>query len=150
MLYYAYILTIAMVLFIYAGYEGYAVAKGKMSKDERIHKIARHRIVNYSAYVLFMIALVIYFGFESKAISSGEKEAVLKSGFLIPHVISITLSIILLSITLALGFIKRKVLFKNGVKKAGIVHIVLGSLGIFFYVIAVLSGLAMSIKAGIL
>ncbi|GBE55192.1 MAG TPA: hypothetical protein ENH28_03010 [Euryarchaeota archaeon] len=147
MLYHAYILTIAMVLFIYAGYEGYAVARGKMSKEK-----SRHRIATYSAYALFLIALFIYFGFESKTISSipGAKEAVKNSGFLIPHVISITLSTLLLSIAIVLGFIKRKVLFENGIKKTEIVHIVLGSLGIFFYIIAVLSGLAMYMKAGLL
>jgi len=147
MLYHAYILTIAMLLFLFASIEGYAVAKGKKSKDE-----SRHRLATYPAYALFLIALFVYYGYESQVISStpGAKDAFRSSGFLLPHVISIALSTVLLSITLVLGYIKRKVLFEEGIKKTEIAHMALGSFGIFFYVIAVFSGLTMYLKAGLL
>ncbi len=147
MLYHPYVLAMGMVLFLAGAIEGYAVVKNRKRLEEN-----RHGILMYSAYALFVVAMIIYYGAERQILEGipGAKEAFRSSGYLLPHVISITLASVLLTVGVVFGFARRNVLFKQGIKRWEILHMGIGNLGLLFYVIAVLSGLGMYISAGLL
>lgn len=146
MLYHPYILAVGMILFLAGAAEGYR--KAKLPGGER----SRHPAMVYTAYSLFVLALAIYYGYEkSLAIEmAGGREAFRATGFLVPHIISISLATILLSVTLVYGIFMRGRLFTERIGRNEIVHMVLGSLGIAFYVLAVVTGVAMYMRAGVL
>lgn len=146
MLYHPYLLVIAMVLFLYSALEGYAVAKGKREREE-----SRHRYGIYPAFVIFVLAMISYYGFEKEAVSSAQaRESFEASGFLTLHAITIGLSSILLVLSFLLGLAGRDDLFQGEIKRGEIAHMSLGSLGIASYVVAVFTGTAMYLRAGLL
>ncbi|NOZ59315.1 MAG: hypothetical protein GXO66_07055 [Euryarchaeota archaeon] len=147
MLYHPYILAVGMILFLAGAAEGYRRAKS-LPADEK----SRHGVMVYTAYALFVFALALYYGFErSLALEiAGGREAFRATGFLTLHVVSIAASTVLLTATLLYGVALRGRIFKERIGKKEIAHMVLGSLGVLFYVLAVLSGVAMYMKAGVL
>jgi hypothetical protein len=147
MLYHPYILAVGMILFLAGAAEGYRKAKS-LPSDEK----SRHAAMVYTAYALFLLALGLYYGFERNLALeiAGGREAFRETGFLLPHVISITTSTVLLTVTLLYGVAMRGKIFTERIGKKEIAHMVLGSLGVLFYVLAVLSGVAMYMKAGVL
>jgi cellulose synthase/poly-beta-1,6-N-acetylglucosamine synthase-like glycosyltransferase len=147
MLYHPYILAVGMILFLAGAVEGYRKAKSLPSSEK-----SRHSVMVYTAYSLFLLALGIYYGYERNLALeiAGGREAFRDTGLLLPHVISITASTILISVTLVYGIAMRGRIFTERIGRNEIVHMVLGSLGIAFYVLAVVTGAAMYMKAGVL
>ncbi len=147
MLFHPYILAVGMILFLAGATEGYRKAKSLPSNEK-----SRHGVMVYTAYALFLLALGIYYGYEKNLAleMAGGREAFRETGLLLPHVISITSSAVLLTLTLIYGVVMRGRAFKERIGRGEIVHIVLGSLGIAFYVLAVVTGTAMYMKAGVL
>ena len=147
MLFHPYILAVGMILFLAGAMEGYRRAKSLPSGDR-----SRHGVMIYTAYALFLLALGIYYGFEKNLAleMAGGKEAFRETGLLLPHVVSITASAVFLTLALAYGIAMRGRLFTERIGRGEIVHMVLGGLGIAFYVLAVVTGTAMYMKAGVL
>ncbi len=66
------------------------------------------------------------------------------------HVAAIIGASTLTSLTMAYGLQFRKELFEEGIKKRDVLHMALGVLSVSFFFIAVLSGLIMYVKAGVI
>ncbi len=146
MLYHPYILLIAMVLFIAGALDG------ALTMRSPVKLRSRHPQMMYAAYLLFLLALALYYGYErSIAVGlAGGREAFRATGLLVPHVVFITLSTLLLTLSLAWGVLHRGRLFRQGTGRREQVHVLAGALGIVSYILAVLTGIGMYIKAGVL
>ncbi|GEM_PF-6200264 len=146
MLYHPYILLAAMVLFI-AG-----AVDGMISMRSPARLPSRHPQLMYAAYLLFLLALALYYGYE-RGIAleiAGGREAFRATGLLVPHVIFITLSTLLLTASFLWGMLNRGRFFRHGTGRSEQLHILTGILGIASYVLAVLTGIGMYLRAGVL
>jgi divalent metal cation (Fe/Co/Zn/Cd) transporter len=147
MLYHPYILSVGMILFLVGAVVGYRKAKSLPSEEK-----SRHPYLVYPAYSLFLLAMALYYGYErGLALElAGGREAFAATGLLKPHVISISASTLLLTLTFIYGLVLRNKFFTEKISRNEIIHMALGSLGIAFYLLAVATGVAMYAKTGVL
>ncbi len=147
MLYHPYILSFGLVLFIAGVAAGYRRAKSLPHGEK-----SRHILLVYPAYFIFLFAMALYYGYERRIALelAGGREAFAATGLLSLHTASIAAASVLLTITLIYGFALRNSIFTEKIGRKEIVHMVLGALGVTSYTLAVLTGLAMYVKAGVL
>jgi drug/metabolite transporter (DMT)-like permease len=147
MLYHPYILSLGMVLFLLGAAVGYKRAKSP-SPGER----SRHRYLVYPAYFMFILAMALYYGYERNLALdlAGGRQAFAATGLLPFHTVSIASASLLLTLTVSYGFILRNRFFVEKISGREILHMALGSLGVAFYTLAVVSGIAMYVETGVL
>lgn len=146
MLYHPYILSLGLVLFIAGVAVGYRRAKSLHGEK------SRHIFLVYPAYFIFIFAMALYYGYERRIALelAGGRESFAATGLLSLHTASIAAASVLLTITIIYGFALRNTIFTEKIGRKEIVHMVLGAFGVASYTLAVLTGLAMYIKTGVL
>lgn len=147
MFYHPYILSLGLILFLGGALIGYRRAKSYSSGEK-----SRHGYFIYPAYFMFVFAMALYYGYERKIALelAGGREAFAATGLLSLHTVSIASSSVLLTLAMLYGLAFRGSIFNNRPGKKEIVHMALGALGVALYTLAVLTGLAMYFKTGLL
>jgi uncharacterized membrane protein YidH (DUF202 family) len=148
MLFHPLLLIVSLALFLLGGVVGFHSAKRRHAQGTKAK--SRHSIFMYTAYTLFILSLFVY-AYETRSVISLEQKMLFRTtGYLGYHVATILGASTLTSLTMAYGLLHRGSLFKEGVKKKEALHMGLGVLSVTFFFIAVLTGLLMYVKAGII
>jgi hypothetical protein len=137
-----------LALFLLGAGMGFRSAKRRHAQE--INEKSRHNLFMYTAYILFILSLLVY-AYETKSVISQEEKMLFRTtGYQGYHGVTIAGASTITSLTMAYGLRFRKELFTEGIKKKEILHMALGVLSISFFFIAVLSGLIMYVKAGVI